>query len=99
MHAETAKILKNVTKERPCFKYFDKGSLATIGVYKAVGFFRKITFSGLIAWAVWIFIHIAYLVDFRNRFSVLVQWYFQLLSGTRGARVIQNTIEEDSQKP
>ena len=76
-----AKIIrKGIPKDkRPPFKYFDKGSMATIGKCKAVAFFRKIQFTGLLAWFAWGFVHILYLIGFRNRFSVGLNWFFPLL--------------------
>jgi len=86
---------KQVPKEkRKPFKYFDKGSLATIGRAKAVGFFNGFTFSGFFAWIIWAFIHIVYLVGFRNRYAVLLEWYFHYISGARGARLIHRSIDQ-----
>jgi len=85
-------------EERKPFSYFDKGSLATIGKYKAVGSFRGFNFSGLIAWLLWAFIHIFYLVGFRNRYSVLLQWYFHYVRGLRGARLITKEIPSSQKK-
>lgn len=70
------------------FRYFDKGNLATIGRSKAVGEFRGFTFQGLLAWAVWLFIHIAYLIGFKNRVLVLLQWAWSYITWERGARLI-----------
>ena len=82
----TAKIIKkNVPKEkRHPFKYFDKGSMATIGKSRAVVSFRKIEFSGFFAWLAWCFIHIVYLVGFRNRFSVMTEWLYRWITGEIG---------------
>jgi NADH dehydrogenase len=95
-------IKKDLPKDlRPAFKYFDKGNLATIGKSKAVGFVGKIQFSGLIAWLGWCFIHIAYLIGFRNRISVMLEWFFFYISGQRGSRLIYHSIDEEipKQKP
>lgn len=81
--------------ERPPFVYFDKGSMATIGKTKAIGMFGKIQFSGLIAWLGWSFVHILYLIGFRNRLVVLTQWLFSYFSASRGARLINNPVHED----
>lgn len=95
---------KPKSKRRP-FKYFDKGSMATIGTLKAVACMGKIKFSGFLAWLAWGFIHIAYLIGFRTRYAVMLEWYFHYLTGMRGARLIHNTIDdksnakEKSQKP
>ena len=79
-------------KRRP-FKYFDKGGLATIGKNRAVGFFRKWRFNGVIAWLIWGFIHIFYLVSYRSRFTVMLNWIFHYLTGLRGARLIHHSID------
>jgi len=78
-----AKIIKNeIPKERrPVFSYHDKGSLATIGKGKAVGLIGPLKLSGFFAWFIWCFVHIMYLIDFRNRFFVLMQWLFLFISG------------------
>jgi NADH dehydrogenase len=70
------------------FKYFHKGDLATIGRNRAVGVFGKFKFAGYPAWLMWLFIHIMYLVGFRNRISVLVQWAYAYLTFQRGVRLI-----------
>jgi NADH dehydrogenase len=82
-------------QERKPFKYFDKGSLATIGKAKAVASVRGLKFSGFFAWIVWAFVHILYLVGFKNRYSVLLQWYFHYISGLRGARLINRSIDSE----
>lgn len=90
-------LRKDIPKEkRKPFSYFDKGSLATIGTNKAVGFFGKIQFSGFIAWLIWGFIHITYLVGYRNRFAVTLDWVFHYFTGIRGARLIHNPIDHES---
>jgi NADH:quinone reductase (non-electrogenic) len=73
---------------RPAFRYWDKGSLATIGRAAAVAEFGKIHISGFIAWLAWLFIHILYLIGFRNRLLVLIQWAWSYLTYERGARLI-----------
>lgn len=82
-------------KERPPFIYFDKGTMATIGKTKAIGTFGKIQFSGFIAWLGWCFIHILYLIGFRNRIVVLMEWLFSYFSSQRGARLINRPIDEE----
>lgn len=81
-------------KTRP-FRYLDKGSLATIGTGKAVASIRKLKLSGLSAWLIWAFIHIAYLIGFRNRLSVMLEWSIHLFTGARSARIIHGTIDEN----
>lgn len=70
------------------FRYFDKGSLATIGRAKAVGMFGRFQFGGLFAWLAWLFVHLMYLVGFENRLLVLIQWSFSYLTFNRRARLI-----------
>lgn len=84
-------------KERPPFRYLDKGTMATIGKTKAVGLFGKIQFSGLFAWFTWCFVHIMYLVGFRNRLVVLLQWLFSYSSSQRGARLIYRDTQSIDQ--
>ena len=92
-------IRKGTPKERRSpFKYFDKGNMATIGKCKAVANFKKLQFTGLLAWLGWGFIHIVYLIGFRNRFSVGLNWFFHYFTGIRGARLIQKSIDEKSKK-
>jgi NADH dehydrogenase len=73
---------------RKNFHYFDKGSLATIGRAAAVAQIRKIHISGYFAWLAWLFIHITFLIGFRNRIIVLIQWAWSYLTYERGARLI-----------
>ncbi len=70
------------------FHYVNKGSLATIGRASAVADFGFLKVSGWIAWVLWLFIHLLYLVGFQNRVVVLIQWAFQYLTFNRGARLI-----------
>jgi len=89
-------IKKNIPQnKRKPFKYFDKGSLATIGKTKAVGTFKKFKFSGFKAWLAWCIVHIMYLVTFKNRLIVLTQWVFSYILGQRGARLINRDIDID----
>ncbi len=92
-------LLKNIPKEkRPPFKYLDKGTMATIGKTRAVGMFGKIQFHGFFAWVAWCFVHILYLIGFRNKFIVLSQWLFAYYTSRRGARLIHRCIEEELKK-
>ncbi len=70
------------------FRYFNKGDLAVIGRSRAIADFGKVRFSGRIAWLLWLFVHIMYLVGFRNRVSVFIQWAYSYLTYQGGARVI-----------
>jgi NADH dehydrogenase len=70
------------------FHYVDKGSLATIGRAAAVAQFGKLHISGFIAWLSWLFIHIFFLIGFRNRVVVMFQWAWSYLTYERSARLI-----------
>jgi NADH dehydrogenase len=72
----------------PQFHYADKGTMATIGRAAAVAQFGKVHFTGLIAWLLWLFVHLMLLVGFQNRLLVALQWGFQYLTFNRGARLI-----------
>jgi len=73
---------------RKNFHYFDKGSLATIGRAAAVAQIGKIHISGYFAWLAWLFIHIMFLIGFRNRLIVLIQWAWSYFTYERGVRLI-----------
>lgn len=73
---------------RQPFHYVDKGSLATIGRAAAVAQFRKLHISGYFAWLAWLFVHIFFLIGFRNRLIVLIQWAWSYFTYERGARLI-----------
>lgn len=70
------------------FRYFDKGSMATIGRSRAVAESMGMKFDGFIAWLMWLFIHLLFLVGFRNRIAVLIQWFYAYVRYRRGARII-----------
>jgi NADH dehydrogenase len=73
---------------RAAFHYWDKGSLATIGRAAAVAEFGKIHISGFIAWLSWLLVHIFFLIGFRNRILVFIQWAWSYFTYERGARLI-----------
>jgi NADH dehydrogenase len=73
---------------RETFRYRDKGSLATIGRAAAIAQFGKIHISGFIAWLAWLFIHVLFLIGFRNRIVVMFQWAWSYLTYERAARLI-----------
>jgi NADH:ubiquinone reductase (H+-translocating) len=82
-------ITRDLTREpRTTFHYLDKGSLATIGRSKAVGDLPGFHVSGLLAWAMWLGIHIFFLIGFRNRFFVVLEWAWAYFTFNRGARLI-----------
>lgn len=70
------------------FKYFDKGSLATVGRNKAVADLGKVKFQGFFAWVVWMFVHLMSLVGFRNKAIVLISWIGSYISYNGGSRLI-----------
>lgn len=75
-------------KESRPFRYFDKGNLATIGRNHAVGMFGRLHFHGVLAWLLWLFVHLMYLVGFQNRVLVALQWAFHYFTYNRNARLI-----------
>jgi NADH dehydrogenase len=89
-------IRKGVPKEkREPYRYFDKGSMATIGKAKAVVMFKSMKISGFLAWLIWAFIHIVYLIGFRSRIGVMIEWGSTILTGQRGVRLINRPIDQD----
>jgi NADH dehydrogenase len=72
------------------FRYRNKGDLAVIGRSRAIADLGRIRFTGLFAWLFWLFLHIMYLVGFRNRVSVLIQWAYSYFTYQRGVRLITN---------
>lgn len=85
-----ARLIVDEVNGRPRkeFKYLDKGQMATIGRKRAVLEFGSFRMSGLLAWIAWLFVHIYYLIGFKNRFFVLWQWTYSYLTFRRGARLI-----------
>jgi NADH dehydrogenase len=84
------------------FHYRDKGTLATIGKAAAVADIAGLHLSGLIAWLMWLFVHIFFLIGFRNRFIVIVEWAWTYVRNDRGARLITGDVEpllERGEKP
>jgi len=81
------------------FWYFDKGSMATIGRNKAVADLKLVHLSGLPAWLAWLFVHIIFLVGFRNRLAVLFQWAWAYLSFNKGARLITRSFQAEQRPP
>lgn len=91
--AHAAKMILRTMRNQPHkpFQYFNKGELATIGRSKAVAAFGKLHLSGTLTWFLWLFVHLLYLVGFRNRLSVLIQWGYAYLTYQRGVRLIADT--------
>lgn len=80
------------------FYYWDKGSMATIGRNRAVADLNVVHFSGFPAWLAWLFIHVLYLVGFRNRIAVLFQWAWAYVTFNKGARLITRNFQAE-QRP
>jgi NADH dehydrogenase len=83
-------------KEPPPFHYFNKGEMAVIGRAAAVANIFGIHVSGLLAWLMWLFIHLIYIVEFQSRILVFIQWGFEYLTFSRGARLITGEDATDS---
>jgi len=82
-------------KPREKFEYLDKGSLATIGRSRAVGELGKIHISGFFAWLAWLFIHLLFLIGFRNRLFVMIEWAWAYLTYNHSARLITDPGEKE----
>src|SRR5213595_1700789 len=81
------------------FRYWDKGSMATIGRNKAVADLNLLHLSGLAAWLAWLFVHIIFLVGFRNRLAVLFQWAWAYFTFNKGARLITRNFQSEMRPP
>jgi NADH:ubiquinone reductase (H+-translocating) len=86
----TARTIEGDLAGRPrrAFHYWDKGQLAVIGRGRAVADIWKLHFAGFIAWLIWTFVHIFFLIGFRNRVLVMIQWAWSYVTYGRGARLI-----------
>ncbi len=91
------RMIKNREPQR--FHYWDKGSMATIGRNKAVADLNFVHLSGLPAWLVWLFVHIIFLVGFRNRLAVLFQWAWAYFTFNAGARLITRNFQSETRPP
>jgi NADH:ubiquinone reductase (H+-translocating) len=72
----------------PAFEYFDAGSLSVIGRHSAVADIGMVKLSGFLAWLIWVFVHIYYLIEFDNKLVVFIQWTWSYFTRKRGARLI-----------
>jgi NADH dehydrogenase len=82
--------------ELPPFRYFNKGDMAVIGRAAAIADIFGFHLSGLLAWLTWLFVHLMYIVEFQSRVLVFVQWGFEFLTFSRGARLITGVAATDS---
>jgi NADH dehydrogenase len=78
---------KSSSRDKP-FTYRDKGTMATIGRSAAVAMIGKLKLSGFPAWVAWLFVHLIFLIGFRNKLAVLLQWTYSYFTYKRGARII-----------
>ena len=83
---------------RESFRYFDKGTMATIGRARAVCIIGRLKFKGYFAWVLWGFIHILYLISFRNKFRVMAEWAWYYLTFRRGIRLITGHPSKGKEK-
>lgn len=90
-----AKNIERIIRGEPTlpFRYWDKGTLATIGRAAAVADLGRMHVSGFVAWMMWLFVHIFFLIGFRNRFMVIVEWAWMYVRNDRGARLITGDVE------
>jgi len=80
-------------EDTEAFHYFDKGNMAVLGRAKAIADLNGVGVTGFLAWLMWLLIHLLYVVGFRNRLSVLLQWGYAYVTWQRGVRLIQPTEE------
>jgi len=93
-------VLAMIKRRKPeRFRYWDKGTMATIGRNKAVADLRFVHLSGLVAWLAWLFVHIVFLVGFRNRLLVLIQWAWAYITFDKGARLITRNFQSEQRPP
>ncbi len=85
---------KGIPQENIAFEYFDKGTMATIGRSRAIAEMKGITMSGFFAWLAWLFVHLWFLIGFRNRVAVMLTWIWSYLTYGRGARLITGRVED-----
>ena len=89
-------IKKNIEKEnRKPFKYSDKGTMATIGRFKAIGVVGNFEMAGFIAWLFWSLIHLVYLIGYRSKILVAIEWIFAYFFNKRGTRLIYRDIDKN----
>jgi NADH dehydrogenase len=100
--AYAAKVIRSRLKgktELPVFHYFNKGDMAVIGRAAAVANIFGFHISGLPAWLIWLFVHLIYIVEFQSRVIVFIQWGFEYLTFSRGARLITGESSTDPRDP
>ena len=85
--------------KREPFKYWDKGTMATIGKAKAVADIKGFKFGGFFAWATWCLVHVMFLVTFRSKVLVMLNWAWNYLMGSNGARLITGEFDQHIRRP
>ncbi|HEY5910445.1 MAG TPA: NAD(P)/FAD-dependent oxidoreductase [Verrucomicrobiae bacterium] len=84
---------------RPAFKYWNKGTMATIGRSAAVAQLGKLEFDGWPAWVAWLLVHLVFLIGFRNKAAVLLQWTYSYFTYRRGSRIVTGAEDFAAQRP
>ena len=93
--ATAANILRDLNgTPRKDFKYVNKGTMATIGRRKAIADLAGMQFKGFVAWLMWLFLHVMFLIGFRNRFAVMFEWFWAYMTRERSARLITGDAGE-----
>jgi NADH dehydrogenase len=93
-------VLAMIGGEKPArFRYRDKGTLATIGRNRAVADLNTMHLSGFFAWVAWLFVHIFFLIGFRNRIAVIFNWAWSYFSFNKGARLITRGFQSETRPP
>ena len=95
MGTHAARSIVNDVRDKPrkAFRYFDKGNMATIGRAAAVADIHGLRFGGFLAWVIWVFVHILYLIGFRNRVLVMIQWAWAYIGQRRSNRLITGDVD------
>ena len=86
-------------RERPPFRYNDKGIMATIGTHRAVADIKGWRFGGVLAWLAWSLIHVMFLIGFRTKFFVMAGWIYDYLANGREARLITGAFKLRIREP
>ena len=99
VHAGRAILAREAGTTLPPFRYLDKGSMATIGRNAAVASAFGINFRGYLAWLVWLLLHLYYLIGFRNRIVVMLNWVWYYWFHERQVRLITRREDGQDSKP
>ncbi len=107
MARHVARIVENelrsgratASSARPAFHYWNKGTMATIGRSAAVAQVGKLEFNGWLAWAAWLLVHLVFLVGFRNKAAVMLQWTYSYFTYQRGSRIVTGIGDSVTDQP